>query len=216
MAFVVENKLPALSMQLGNAFKNTNGELYDVALYPDTAWQPQSGYKIDKALIHAIVRQESRFQTAAQNPSGATGLMQLMPRTANYVAGVDIYDKAIGKYKLKDPAVNLELGQTYVHDLLNHRAVGQDLLSLAIAYNAGPGNLSKWKRERSHIKDPLMFIETIPFHETRAFVERVLSNYWIYRMRFNQETPTLDAVAEGDWARYAAQDESLKKLATAN
>ena len=216
MAFVVENKLPAISMQLGNAFKNEKGRLYDAALYPDASWQPQTGYKIDRALIHAIVRQESRFRSGAQNPSGATGLMQLMPKTANYVSGKDIYHRAAGMHQLKNPSINLELGQTYVKDLLNHRAVGQDLLSLTIAYNAGPGNLSKWKSERNHIEDPLLFIETIPFHETRAFVERVLSNYWIYRMRYNQETPTLDAVAEGKWARYAAQDKYSPKLAAAN
>ena len=214
MAFVIENKLPALSMQLGNAYKNSKGQLYDAALYPEPSWTPKTGYKIDRALIHAIVRQESRFKTAAQNPSGATGLMQLMPRTANYVSGRDIYHKTSGKYQLKNPAINLELGQNYVDHLLNHRAVGQDLLSLAIAYNAGPGNLSKWKSERRHIKDPLLFIETIPFHETRAFVERVLSNYWIYRMRYRQDTPSLDAVAQGEWARYAQQDKDLKEFAS--
>ncbi len=213
MAFVVESKLPAISMQLGNAYKNEKGQLYDVALYPDTSWEPKSGFKIDRALLQAIARQESRFRTNAQNPSGATGLMQLMPKTANYVSGKDIYHLASGQHELKDPSINLDIGQTYINDLLNHNAVGQDLLSLAIAYNAGPGNLSKWKSERKHIKDPLLFIETIPFHETRAFVERVLSNYWIYRMRYNQDTPTLDAVAEGKWARYAAQDNAFEQLA---
>lgn len=215
MAYASYFKLPALSMQLGNAIKNKKGGLYDTALYPDTSWVPKTGYKIDRALIHAIVRQESRFRVNAQNPSGATGLMQLMPTTANYISGEDIYHQAGGQHKLKDPSVNLELGQNYIKGLLNNRAVGQDLLSLAIAYNAGPGNLAKWKRERAHMKDPLLFIETIPFNETRAFVERVLSNYWIYRIKFNQDTPSLDAVAEGKWARYAAQDVTDKQLAFA-
>lgn len=216
MAYAQYFKLPALSLQLGNSIKNKKGGLYDAALYPDSSWTPQSGYKIDRALIHAIVRQESRFNTNAQNPSGATGLMQLMPLTANYVSGENIYHEAHGQHQLKDPSVNLEIGQTYIKKLLNDNSVGQDLLSLAIAYNAGPGNLAKWKRERSHMQDPLLFIETIPFHETRAFVERVLSNYWIYRMRFGQETPSLDAVAEGKWARYAAQDIYEQQLAAAN
>ena len=213
IAYATYFKLPALSMQLGNAVKNKRGKLYDAALYPETSWTPKTGYKIDRALMHAIVRQESRFRTKAQNPSGATGLMQLMPTTANYVSGSDIYHQAAGQHQLKDPSINLELGQNYINGLLNNRAVGQDLLSLAIAYNAGPGNLSKWKAERAHMTDPLLFIETIPFHETRAFVERVLSNYWIYRMRFNQDTPSLDAVAEGKWARYAAQDVYEQKVA---
>jgi len=215
IAYANNYRLPALSMRLANAYSSPNGDLYDAALYPVTDWAPAKGYRIDKALIHAIIRQESRFHSSAANPSGATGLMQLMPSTANYVSGKKIYSNAAGQHQLKSPETNLELGQTYIEELLNHRAVGQDLLSMAIAYNAGPGNLSKWKRERSHIQDPLMFIETIPFNETRAFVERVLSNYWIYRIRLNQNTPSLDAVAKGKWARYAAQDSGLRKLAAA-
>lgn len=213
VAYANNYRLPALLMRLANAYNNPTGDLYDAALYPVTDWKPEKGYRIDKALIHAIIRQESRFHAAASNPSGATGLMQLMPKTANYVSGKTIYGDAAGRHQLKNPEINLEIGQTYIEELLNHKAVGQDLLSMAIAYNAGPGNLSKWKRERSHIQDPLMFIETIPYNETRAFVERVLSNYWIYRIRMDQKTPSLDAVAKGKWARYASQDSGLSKIA---
>ena len=213
LAYANYYQLPALSLRLGSAFLHPQGGLYDAALYPVTGWQPQGGYRIDQALIYAIVRQESRFRSAASNPSGATGLMQLMPRTANYVAGQDIYNDANGQHALQKPEINLEIGQSYIEELLDHKTVKRDLLSLAIAYNAGPGNLAKWKRERANIQDPLLFIETIPFNETRAFVERVLSNYWIYRMRMNQQTPSLDAVAEGKWARYASQDGGEAKLA---
>lgn len=213
LAYASYYQLPALSLRLGSAFLHPQGGLYDAALYPVTGWQPQGGYRIDQALIYAIVRQESRFRSAASNPSGATGLMQLMPRTANYIAGQDLYNNVSGQYKLQTPEINLEIGQRYIEELLDHKTVKRDLLSLAIAYNAGPGNLAKWKRERANIQDPLLFIETIPFNETRAFVERVLSNYWIYRMRMNQQTPSLDAVAEGKWARYASQDGGEAKLA---
>lgn len=216
LAYASYYRLPALSMRIGNAYSNPKGGLYDSALYPLVSWKPKNGYKIDRALLHAIIRQESRFHASASNPSGATGLMQLMPATANYVAGSKIYHSPTGQHQLKDPEVNLELGQTYIKTLLNHKSVGQDLMSLAIAYNAGPGNLSRWKSERSDVKDPLLFIETIPYNETRAFVERVLSNYWIYRMRLKQDTPSLDAVAKGQWARYAVQDKGLSKIATAN
>lgn len=213
LAYASHYQLPALSLRLANAYKNPKGGLYDAALYPVASWMPREGYRIDKALIHAIIRQESRFHVSATNPSGATGLMQLMPTTANYVSGQNIYQHSQGQHQLKIPDLNLEIGQSYVEKLLNHRAVGNDLLSLAIAYNAGPGNLSKWKSERAHMEDPLLFIETIPFNETRAFVERVLSNYWIYRMRMNQKTPSLDDVAKGKWARYAEQDSGLSELA---
>jgi len=99
--------------------------------------------------------------------------------------------------------------------LLNNELIGQDLLSLAMAYNAGPGTLSKWKAERSDIEDPLLFIETIPFAETRAFVERVMANHWIYRMRFDQPNDSMIALAEGRWARYAAFDKVAVKFAAA-
>lgn len=209
MAYALNHNLPALALKLGTVMSGKN-KIYDAALYPLMPWEPENGYRIDRALIHALIRQESRFNAAAENEnSGATGLMQLMPATARYVAGTD-KDPA-----LKDPATNLEIGQKYVESLLQQPSVGQDLLSLAIAYNAGPGKLAKWKSVRGAVTDPLLFIETIPYAETRAFVERVLSNYWIYRMRLQQETPSLDAVVQGQWARYAAMDDDTVRFAAA-
>jgi len=198
-------KLPALQMRLGSLYKGADNALYDSALYPWSPWEPRGGYRVDKALVHAFVRQESRFRADAQNPSGATGLMQLMPTTASYIAGHDRYKTPEGREQLKQPVVNLSLGQDYIAHLLEQRAVKGDLLSLAIAYNAGPGNLARWKSERQHIKDPLLFIETIPFAETRAFVERVLANYWIYKDKAGEQSPSLYAVSKGEWALYAGR-----------
>jgi len=221
IAFAHHYNLPSVLMRLGNAFyqphgSGNGGSLYNAALYPLPAWEPTNGFRVDRALIYAIARQESRFNNLAQNPSGATGLMQLMPATANYISGQSIYDKAEGQYQLMRPEINLKIGQKYIEELLGHSVVKGDLLSLAMAYNAGPGNLSKWKRERNNVKDPLLFIETIPFTETRAFVERVMANYWIYQMRLNQDTPSLTAIAEGRWAQYSAQDKDVRKLAFKN
>jgi soluble lytic murein transglycosylase-like protein len=204
LAYAHHYNLPSLMMALGNSFSGPKGQFYDAALYPLAAWEPENGYKIDKALLHAFVRQESRFNQRVSNPSGATGLMQLMPSTANHVSGQEIYQTKAGQYRLLNPKVNLDLGQKYIQELLNYNQVNNDLISLAVAYNAGPGTLSKWKAERLHIDDPLLFIETIPYPETRAFVERVLANYWIYKIRFEEPTPSLDAVAEGKWATRVA------------
>jgi soluble lytic murein transglycosylase-like protein len=200
LAYANHYNLPSLLMMLGNSFSGPRGGFYDAALYPLISWKPEGGFIVDQALMHAIIRQESRFNQLASNSSGATGLMQLMPATANHISGKTIYENAVGQYQLKNPELNLALGQKYVQELLNYDSVNQDLMSLAMAYNAGPGNLSKWKSERGHIKDPLLFIETIPFPETRAFVERVMANYWIYKMRLNEPTPLLDTVAEGKLA----------------
>ena len=177
-------------------------------------WKPNKGYRIDRALLHAIVRQESKFNASAQNKSsGATGLMQLMPKTAGYMAGSDIFEDRENLHLLKNPEVSLDIGQKYVEHLLNNSLVGQDLLSLAIAYNAGPGKLSKWKEERKDITDPLLFIETIPYAETRTYVQRVLSNYWIYRLRFDQSNESMQALADGHWARYSSLDAGAAKFA---
>jgi len=215
LAFANHYSLAAVSFRMANAWKPADHDVYDAALYPDTGWQPYSGFKVDRALVNAVIRQESKFQHAAKNPSGATGLMQVMPRTAKYISSKEtgVVEQALGY--LHHPSVNMEFGQSYLKYLLNHRAVGQDMFSLLMAYNAGPGNLSKWKRERANIDDPLLFIETVPFHETRAFVDRVMANYWLYRQRFDQDVPSLEQVASGEWPRYVAQDSDVSKLAMA-
>lgn len=215
LAFTSSAALPALSMRLAQAFTTPTGELYDAALYPLAPWEPKSGYKIDRALIHALMRQESKFDPHAENRSGATGLMQLMPRTANFIARQKRFDGKNGRYSLKDPEINLEIGQRYIENLLYQDSIGEDLFSLAIAYNAGPGNLRKWKRALADIQDdPLLFVESIPVSETRAFVERVMANYWIYRARLNQPTPSLDNVAQGHWPQYVRLD-TVKRAAAA-
>ncbi len=196
--------LPALAMRVGNTMANAEGGFYDAALYPTGPWKPEKGYKVDPALIHAIMRQESRFDPNAKSRSGARGLMQVMPNTANHVAGRRQYKDRHGKQELMDPHVNLDIGQRYLEELMTHNNVSGDLFSLLIAYNAGPGNLARWKREMVGIDDPLLFIESIPSGQTREYIERVLSNYWIYRLREDLPTPTLDSVAAGKNAQYAA------------
>ncbi len=205
IAYALHYQLSDLLIRIGNAFKTDENLFYDSALYPIGEWIPLSQYKLDPTLVHAFIRQESRFVVDAYNPSGATGLMQLMPSTANYVTQKNIYKSREGKEILMNPEENLEIGQQYLQYLLNNKHVNGDLLLLAIAYNAGPGNLAKWKNNLSSIDDPLLFIESIPYDETRAFVERVLSNYWLYRYKFKQKIPSLHQVAEGEWPSYKAQ-----------
>jgi soluble lytic murein transglycosylase len=205
--YTQQANLPSLAMRIANNTTRSNGKLYDAALYPLLPWQPKDGYTIDRSLIYAIIRQESKFNTWAESSSGATGLMQLMPSTASYVEGTrDFTDKA-EQHCLKDPETNLEIGQKYVAQLLTQDGVNNDLLSLAIAYNAGPGNLRKWKKAMGNVDDPLLFVEMIPMAETRNYVERVLANYWIYRLRLNQPMPSLDSVTEGKWASYDTIDD---------
>jgi soluble lytic murein transglycosylase-like protein len=208
VAYASHTGLPALAMKLARAFPRParNGKppgLYDAALYPMPPWKPEGGYRIDTSLLLALIRQESCFDPDAESASGAVGLMQLMPGTATFVSGETYEETLKGRFALKDPKVNLDIGQRYVENLLYTDSVGADLMSMLIAYNAGPGNLAHWKQQYADTaSDPLLFIETIPMAETRAYVERVMSNYWIYRLRQGQPSATLDAVAYGQGAPY--------------
>lgn len=200
--------LPNLALRVGTAIPAPGGALYDAALYPVPRWEPEGGFRVDRALIFALVRQESKFDTDARSHVGATGLMQLMPRTANYIAGV----KLVGS-KLTDPEFNLTLGQKYVEYLMQQREIEGNLFYLLTAYNSGPGMLGRWKKSMSASNDPLLFIESIPAGETRDFIERVLANYWIYQLQLAQPTPSLDSVAAGEWPSYAPLDENVLRVA---
>lgn len=195
LAYVLDKNIPSLALHLGRQTKNDQGNFYDVALYPEAPWDPDKGYEVDSAIVNALIRQESRFDPKAKNASGASGLMQLMPSTASYMAkGIDV--------SLTHPQTNISVGQKYVRHLLMDANVNNDLFYMAIAYNAGPGNLARWKKQFKNINDPLLFIESIPSSETRAFVERVMVNYWIYRIRAGKDNPSLDAVASDNRGEY--------------
>ena len=107
---------------------------------------------------------------------------------------------------LFDPEQSVEIGVRYIRYLLDKKAVGNGLFPLAIAYNAGIGNLIRWRREVRHNDDPLLFIEAIPSRETRVFVERVMANFWLYQDQFGQSMTTRDDVAQGRWPIYSPQD----------
>lgn len=207
--------MPWMAMRMGSTFRNGDSGLYDAALYPEVPWTPDEGFAVDKALVYAVIRQESRFNPNARNKSsGAVGLMQLMPTTAQHIAGKAGVD--LGEDKLQDPIINIDLGQKYLAELLSTQGVDNNLFKLAVAYNAGPGKLARWSENASFENDPLYFIEAIPAAETRMFVERVLTNYWIYRLKFDQDTDSLDRVATGQWPTYIAQEGGgLTRLASA-
>lgn len=187
---------PDAAISVAGLLQHPSAGSMDTALYPLAPWQPKDGYRLDPALINAFIRQESKFKVTAQNKvSGATGLLQLMPRTALAI------DKSAQKDKLKSPEMSITLGQKYLEDLLD--TTDGDLFQAAIAYNAGPTKLSSWKERFAQVDDPLLFIELIPYAETRAYVERVMANYWIYSLRMGIGVASLDAVAGGQTARYA-------------
>ena len=144
--------------------------------------------KIDPALVLSVIRQESEFFRAAKSRTGALGLMQVMPATAKEVSR-KLKIKYVKRDLLIDENYNVQIGTYYLKYLLN-RFEGSKILSLA-AYNAGPGKLKKWVDKMGDPRkkgiDPLIWIELIPYGETRNYLKRVLEAYWPYKMKINQE-----------------------------
>jgi soluble lytic murein transglycosylase len=187
--------------QLNMAEKSDSHALQS-ALFPIPAYTPGNGFAVDPALIYAFMRQESGFKPQAKSYAGARGLMQIMPATAVHIAG----DRSLryhNRAKLFDPAYNLRLAQDYIQELLGNVQPKGNLFALTVAYNGGPGNLQRWLSEMEDTNDPLLFIESVPARETRVYVERVLTNLWIYRYRLGEDVPSLDEVAEGGWPVYS-------------
>jgi len=202
LALASRANFPALTFKLAPV---ADASTRSAALFPLPVWQLDTRYAVDQALVFAFVRQESAFKERAQSRAGARGLMQLMPRTASFVAGQRSL-RGRKKDQLFDPEFNLSLGQRYIGHLLANQSIRDDLFRLTTAYNAGPGNLRSWDRKINYRGDPLLFIESLPSRETRLFIERVLTNLWLYRDRLGQPSPSLDDVVAGTWPGYRQLD----------
>ena len=196
--------LPSLSVRVGNANWDQRHKIagFEGAMYPIPPWQPAGGFTVDRALVYGFMRQESAFNPKARSVVGAMGLMQLMPGTARAVMSRYAPDQAGGNPW--DPSTNMALGQAYLSVLMG--GVDDNLVRTAAGYNGGPGNVMKWDGRLNADLDPLLYIASIPLHETRDFVQRVLANYWLYQVRLGQPTPSLDQIAAHEWPRYTAQD----------
>ncbi len=161
--------------------------------YQTPPLEPKDGFTVDRALVYAIVRQESAFNPAARSHAGAYGLMQVLPGSATLATGDKRYQQR--PKMLLDPGTNLRVGQDYLGYLMG-RGVGSDLLRVVAAYNAGPGAVQKTIGMVGD-EDPLLLIECLPALETRDYVEKVMTGYWTYKHMFGEQTHTLDAVASG-------------------
>ncbi|MBC6419486.1 MAG: transglycosylase SLT domain-containing protein [Prochloron sp. SP5CPC1] len=156
---------------------------YWQALFPlpyyETIQKWSQERKLNPLLVAALIRQESRFEKESRSPAGAIGLMQVIPDTAKWVA------EKIGlkNYTLINPDDNINLG-TWYFDYTHQEYENNSLLAIA-SYNAGPGNVKKWV-EKYGYDDPDLFVENIPFPETRDYVKSVLGNYWNYLGTYGQ------------------------------
>ena len=170
------------------------------ARYPSPQWTPANGWQVDKALVFAHALQESRFQTRARSTADARGVMQVRPGTGGELAGpAGLSYSSDGLY---DPSLNLALGQLYLKKLSQMSATGGLLPKVVAAYNAGPLPIERWNAQVRDEGDPLLFIESVPYYETRAYLNAVLRNYWIYQMQDQGKSPALAAMAQGMWTRF--------------
>jgi soluble lytic murein transglycosylase len=194
-------------MRLAQSLNRSEGR-YDLsALFPVPSWRPANGYTLDRALVFAFMRAESAFDPRAESHAGARGVMQVMPATARYIAArADLEHPHNGA--LFEPETSILFGQAYLEHLLQRPSIGDNLIYLAVAYNAGPGRLLGWQEALQGEEDPLLFLELIPLREPRVYVKKVLSNLWSYRARLGQAQPSLQALARSRWPTYRALDRS--------
>ena len=164
------------------------------AHFPRPKWKPDGGWRVDPALVFAHALQESNFRTDAVSPAGARGLMQVMPGTARDMAG-----GTVSPSQLSVPSTNMEYGQRYLEQLRDMSATGGLLPKVMAAYNAGPSPVARWNSEVRDGGDPLLFIESLPYYETRAYVNIVMRNYWVYQQRDSGKAEALTAMAQGRW-----------------
>ena len=166
-------------------------ELHDfdlrfIAPYRELAQQAARENQIDEAWVFGLMRQESRFINVARSNVGASGLMQIMPATARWIAqrlGIKGFDPS----EMRDPAKNIQFGAYYLKHVQT-TLDGSPVLATA-AYNAGPSRAQRWRD--SAPMESAVYIESIPFAETRDYVKKVMSNAMYYAVRFGQPSVLL-------------------------
>jgi soluble lytic murein transglycosylase len=161
-------------------------ELRFIAPYRELAQQAASENQIDEAWVFGLMRQESRFVNVARSSVGASGLMQIMPTTARWIAqrlGI----KRFKSKEMQDPAKNIQFGAYYLKHVQS--TLDDSPVLATAAYNAGPSRAQRWRDTRP--MEAAVYIESIPFAETRDYVKKVMSNAMYYAARFGQPSVLL-------------------------
>ncbi len=163
---------------------------------------------MDSALVMAVARNESSFRELAHNPSGAMGVMQMLPATARALerrigpqlltADATTSNTPLAE-RLNDPAMSARYGAQYLKLLTEEPAIGHNLIHLLVGYNAGPGTVASWKAAARNVNDPLLYIESIPYAETRNYVMQVSAQYWVYQRMMDETPQSLLDLSKGQW-----------------
>ena len=181
--------------------------------YPVPRWSPVTGWRVDPALAFAHIIQESTFRADAVSPAEAVGLMQVRPGTAQDMARAR--NLPYSRSSLTDPGYNLEFGQSFIELMRRSSATGGQLPRIMAAYNAGPTPVARWAwiPDRG---DPLLWIESIPYWETRFYVPAVFRNMWVYQGIAGTEAPTLKSMVEHSWPAFPTARTQLPQYTGGN
>ena len=191
--------LPRVQMWLG-ANLPPGAVVRAAARFPAPAWTPDRGWRVNRSLVFAHTMQESDFRHEVRSAADARGLMQVRPIAARDLDQQRGYTVRDGD--LFDPVTNLEYGQSYL-ERLRDLADSQGLLPKVIAaYNAGPTPLARWNQRPDLQGDPLLWIESISYRETRAYVPIILRNFWMYEGAGADGRGSREALAQGLWPRF--------------
>ena len=189
------------STQLWMAYNAPSGGRPEPATrFPTPKWTPATGWRVDPALVYAHALQESVFRTSAVSPAGARGLMQVMPAAARDFAGE--LGVSGGPSDLAKPEVNLAFGQRYLQMLGNASGTQGLLPKVMAAYNAGLTPVTRWNTEIRDKGDPLLWIESVPYWETRGYVNIVMRNYWMYERQAGGPSESRMALVQGMWPTF--------------
>jgi len=199
LSFTSKNNMPGLTFRLAAILRNDHNKILLGGLYPIPSWNTDKSNLKDKALLYAIARQESGFNPRAKSSSKAMGILQIIPSTAAFVMQNREYRLRRSKnHLLYNTTHNIHIGLKYIKFLFNLPIVNNDLMWMLASYNAGPGNFKKWTKDKDYkYKDTLLMLESLPARETRNYIKLVLTNFWVYKIRLNQDSTVLSSLASG-------------------
>lgn len=201
--------LPAT--QLYMAYNAPSGGRADpAAYYPAPKWTPANGWLVDPALAFAHTLQESNFRADAVSPANAKGLMQITPITVReHAPSLGMSASAVD---ISEPRVNLAFGQRNLEMLRDAPATEGELPKIMAAYNAGLTPVTRWQYEVRDGGDPLLWMESIPYWETRSYVAIVMRNYWMYERQAGADSSSRAALAANAWPMFPGEKGSTGRV----
>ncbi len=170
---------------------------------PTPKWLPATGWQVDPALAYAHTLQESNFRANAVSPAQAKGLMQITPITVREHA--PRLGMSASQVDIFDPATNLAFGQRNLEMLRDAPATHGYLPQVMAAYNAGLTPVTRWNNEVNDQGDPLLYMESIPYWETRSYVAIVMRNYWMYERQARAKSASRVSLAENAWPAFPSE-----------